>query len=44
MWSETMSEALRRIDVEARTLLGGLTPGERKALRAVAELGTRTLL
>jgi len=36
-WAETLAVALRRVDGEARALLNGLSPGQRKTLRAVAE-------
>lgn len=39
-WSQALVEALRRIDAEARAVLGGLHTGERKTLRAVAEYGS----
>lgn len=39
MWVDALEDALRRVDAEARATLGGLTPGERKTLRAVAEYG-----
>lgn len=39
-WADTLVEALRRVDAEARAVLTGLSQGERKALRAVAEYGS----
>lgn len=39
-WTDALAEALRRVDAEARAVLGGLHPGERKTLRAVAEYGS----
>jgi hypothetical protein len=36
-WADTLEEALRRVDAEARAVMTGLSPGQRKALRAVAE-------
>jgi len=39
-WAETLAVALRRVDGEARALLTGLSPGQRKTLRAVAEYGS----
>lgn len=38
-WDEALSAALTRIDADARAVLRGLQPGERKTLRAVAEYG-----
>ncbi|MGY2119101.1 hypothetical protein ACW9HR_34855 [Nocardia gipuzkoensis] len=37
---DVIATALRFIDPEARAILGGLTVGQRKVLRAVAEYGT----
>jgi hypothetical protein len=39
-WTDALAEALRRVDAEARAVLGGLSLGERKTLRAVAEYGS----
>jgi uncharacterized protein len=39
-WSDALAAALRRVDPEARAVLAGLAPGQRKALRAVAEYGS----
>ncbi len=39
-WAAVLAEALRRVDAEARAVLGGLHAGERKTLRAVAEYGS----
>jgi len=39
-WTQTLEAALRRIDPEARAVLSGMTPAERKTLRAVAEYGS----
>lgn len=39
-WAGALAEALRRVDAEARAVLGGLHLGERKTLRAVAEYGS----
>lgn len=39
-WREALDEALARVDAEARAVLTGLSAGERKALRAVAEYGS----
>jgi uncharacterized protein len=39
-WTATLATALRRVDGEARAVLGGLGQGERKTLRAVAEYST----
>ncbi len=39
-WSVAVQDAMRRVDAEARALLGGLRPGSRKTLRAVAEYGS----
>lgn len=39
-WAQVLQEALRRVDAEARAVLGGLPTGERKTLRAVAEYGS----
>jgi len=38
-WTDALAEAVRRVDAEARALLGRMTTGERKTLRAVAEYG-----
>lgn len=39
-WTAALEDALRRVDPEARAVLGGLHAGERKTLRAVAEYGS----
>lgn len=39
-WTATVTDAMRRIDAEARAVMTGLTPAERKTLRAVAEYGS----
>jgi uncharacterized protein len=39
-WATVVADAMRRVDGEARAVLGGLTSGERKTLRAVAEYGS----
>lgn len=37
---DAITASLRRVDPELRAVLGGLTPGQRKVVRAVAEYGT----
>lgn len=39
-WDAAVDSAVRRVDPEARAVLGGLSGGQRKVLRAVAEYGT----
>lgn len=39
-WSAALAEAVQRVDAEARALLGRMSAGERKTLRAVAEYGS----
>jgi hypothetical protein len=39
-WAGALSEALRQVDAEVRAVTSGLSPGQRKTLRAVAEYGS----
>lgn len=39
-WDAALDDALRRVDAEARAVMAGLSGGERKTLRAVAEYGS----
>jgi hypothetical protein len=39
-WDAALDDALRRVDAEARAVMSGLSGGERKALRAIAEYGS----